>query len=366
MVKALNARRDVSAEIATTDANGPNQRLSRHELPAGSPIHAFSRTWSEQWKLSTGLRQWLDDRAKEYGLVHIHGLWSYSTWIAARAARRAGVPYLVRPAGMLSPYTWSRGRLKKRVYWALVERRTVRHASGFHVTSEEEAEEVRRVRPNARIFVIPNGVEAVAFSAPSDNSKLKARFGPLANGAPILLFLSRLHPKKGIVDRLLPAVAAMRSRALLAIVGSEDAGARGYEQAITSAIRQLSLEDRVSLLGPVVGDERWSLYDGAAALVLPSHAENFGIVVAEAMARACPVVVTKEVQSASLVRQAAAGAVVDGGPAEIATALDAFVSDEQKRVSAGDHGREFARRHLQWLSVAERLTSMYHEILAGA
>jgi glycosyltransferase involved in cell wall biosynthesis len=363
MVKALNARRDVSAEIATTDANGPNQRLSRHELPAGSPIHAFSRTWSEQWKLSTGLRQWLDDRAKEYGLVHIHGLWSYSTWIAARAARRAGVPYLVRPAGMLSPYTWSRGRLKKRVYWALVERRTVRHASGFHVTSEEEAEEVRRVRPNARIFVIPNGVEAVAFSAPSDNSKLKARFGPLANGAPILLFLSRLHPKKGIVDRLLPAVAAMRSRALLAIVGSEDAGARGYEQAITSAIRQLSLEDRVSLLGPVVGDERWSLYDGAAALVLPSHAENFGIVVAEAMARACPVVVTKEVQSASLVRQAAAGAVVDGGPMEIAAALDALISDEQQRIQTGTRGRQFACAHLNWSSVANQLATTYRDLL---
>ncbi len=122
----------------------------------------------------------------------------------------------------------------------------------------------------------------------------------------------------------------------------------------------------MSLLGPIVGDERWSLYDGAAAFVLPSHAENFGIVVAEAMARACPVVVTKEVQSASLVRQAAAGAVVDGGPTEIAAALDALLSDERKRVSAGDHGRDFALRHLQWSSIAERLTSMYHEILAGS
>jgi glycosyltransferase involved in cell wall biosynthesis len=256
--------------------------------------------------------------------------------------------------------------LKKRAYWSLIERRTVMRASGFHVTSDEEAEEVRSVRPDARIFVIPNGVESAAFVAPSETSRLKERFGPLANGAPILLFLSRLHPKKGIVDRLLPAVAAMRSRACLAIVGSEDAGAPGYDQSIRRVIRRLSLENRVSLLGPIVGDDRWSLYDGAVAFVLPSHAENFGIVVAEAMARACPVVVTKEVQSASLVRQAAAGAVVDGGPAEIAAALDALISDEPKRVSAGEHGRVFARRHLQWSSVAERLTSMYHEILAGA
>jgi glycosyltransferase involved in cell wall biosynthesis len=175
-----------------------------------------------------------------------------------------------------------------------------------------------------------------------------------------------LHPKKGIVDRLLPALAAMRSRAFLAIVGSEDAGARGYEDAIRRTMQRLSLENRVVLVGPIVGDQRWSLYDGAAAFVLPSHAENFGIVVAEAMARACPVVVTKEVQSASLVRQAAAGAVVDGRPAEIAAALDALVSDEPKRVSTGEHGREFARRHLQWSNVAERLTSMYHEVLTGA
>ncbi len=170
--------------------------------------------------------RWLDKHAKDYDIIDIHGLWSHSTWIATRAARRAGVPYLVRPAGMLSPYTWSRGRLKKRVYWTLIERRTIQAATAFHVTSDEEAEEVRRVRPDARIFVIPNGVEPAAFAAPSDNRDSKARFGPLANGAPVLLFLSRLHPKKGIVDRLLPAVAAMRSRTFLAIVGAEDAGAR--------------------------------------------------------------------------------------------------------------------------------------------
>jgi hypothetical protein len=111
MVEVLNASGDIRAEIATTDANGPNQRLARHELPAGSTVHAFSRLWSEQWKMSPGLAHWLNEHVKDYDIIHIHGLWSFSTWIAARAARRAGVPYVVRPAGMLSPYTWSRGRL---------------------------------------------------------------------------------------------------------------------------------------------------------------------------------------------------------------------------------------------------------------
>ena len=105
------------------------------------------------------------------------------------------------------------------------------------------------------------------------------------------------------------------------------------------------------------------LFRSAAAFVLPSHAENFGIVVAEAMARNCPVVVTKEVQSAELVTQAGAGIVVDGGAAEVARALDAIMDDKAERVLTGTRGREFAYERLQWSGVAERLRSMYRQIL---
>jgi glycosyltransferase involved in cell wall biosynthesis len=366
MVAELNQLPDVSGEIATTDADGPRRQISVADLPDKASIHVFRRTFSEQWKLSLGLHAWLQKNAGQYDLLHIHTLWSFSSAVAARAAKRHGIPYIVRPAGMLSPYTWSRGRLKKNAYWIGIERATIRDAAGFHVTSDDEAAEVRWLRSDANTFVIPNGVEPAAFTEPRMTTHLRNRCETSAQNLPILLFLSRLHPKKGILDRLLPAVAAMRTSCLLAIVGDEDSRAQGYEAAIQNAIKGFGLENRVAMLGPVFGNERWALFDGAAAFVLPSHSENFGIVVAEAMARGCPVVITKEVQAAALVTKAGAGIVVDGDAEGIAAALDFLLKDDEQRATVGARGHRFALQHLRWSCVAEKLRSMYCEILAVA
>jgi glycosyltransferase involved in cell wall biosynthesis len=158
----------------------------------------------------------------------------------------------------------------------------------------------------------------------------------------------------------------MRRPCFLAIVGPEDIGAPRYKLEIKKALHRLDLDDRVAMLGPVTGNKRWALYDGASIFVLPSHSESFGIVVAEAMARRCPVVVSKEVQSSSLVEQAGAGLVVDGDGGDLAAALDLLLGDEQRRSTTGNCGYRYAYEQLQWSSVAERLKAMYCEILAAA
>src|SRR5437016_1181680 len=107
MVTALNRLPGVSAEIATTDADGCCSRLDREMLPPDLPIHLFRRTVSEQWKFSFGLWKWLTAHVREYDLVHAHGMWSFAPAAAALAAQRANVPYVVRPAGMLSSYSLS-------------------------------------------------------------------------------------------------------------------------------------------------------------------------------------------------------------------------------------------------------------------
>jgi glycosyltransferase involved in cell wall biosynthesis len=363
-VEALNRLPNVQAEIASTDADGPRRRLSPGDLSKDAPIHLFSRTWPEQWKLSLGMWKWLKENVRGYDVVHVHALWNFAAVAAARASDRVDVPYAVCPHGTLSPYTWTRGWLKKRVYWHALESRTVHRACCFHVTSEPEAAEVRALRTGARTFVIPNGVEAAAFDEPKRPDILRERCGAAAGQLPILLFLSRLHPKKGIVDRLLPAVATAQTSCFLAMVGAEDARAPGYEAEIRKAIDRLGLTSRVAMLGPVFGNERWALYDGAAAFVLPSHAENFGIVVAEAMARACPVIVTPEVQAADIVRQANSGMVVAGESAEFADAINSLLSDEHQRMAAGERGCQFAREQLQWTRIVEQMVRMYHGILA--
>jgi glycosyltransferase involved in cell wall biosynthesis len=253
----------------------------------------------------------------------------------------------------------------KRAYWHLLERRTIYGAAAFHVTSEAEAAEVRALRPDSRTFVIPNGVDATAFTVPRDDGELRRRCGFNGPGMPIALFLSRLHPKKGLVDRLLPALVAMRRPCYLAIVGAGDPHAPGYVNELSSAIKNLQLQDRVALLGDVNGDARWALFDGADVFVLPSYAENFGIVVGEAMARGCPVVVTDAVQSCTHVIAAHAGDVVSGDVPTLAGALDRLLGDTDRRKACSESGQEYARRHFSWDEIARRIRQMYDECLSG-
>lgn len=364
LVAALNKMADVQAELVTTDADGAGRRLSAADIPHGLPIHVFRRNISERWKVSLGLRSWLRQHARDFELLHVHALWSFATAAAARSAERSGVPYIVRPAGMLSDYTWQRQGWQKRGYWKLIEQRTVAKAAAFHATSNEEAAEVRAVRPDARVFTIPNGVDEEAFTVPRDTQSLRAQLASAAADMPIILFLSRLHPKKGIVDRLLPAVAAMRTACLLVMAGGEDPHAPGHELEIRQAIERHKLAHRVALLGSVPPAERWAMFDGADVFALPSHSENFGIVVAEAMARGCPVVVTDHVQACEHVRAAGAGEVVPGDVGELATALDRMLTNGELRQSYGERGREYAARHFRWQRIAEAIHEMYRQCLA--
>jgi glycosyltransferase involved in cell wall biosynthesis len=365
MVRALNCRPDFRAEIATTDAGSAHGKLASSEIPADLTVHMFRRTWSERWKYSRDLGKWLSRHVADYDLIDIHAVWSYSTGAAARAAARRDLPYIIRPAGMLSPYTLQSRSWIKNIYWNLIERRTIDGAAAFHVTSEEEAAEVRALRPDARTFVVPNGVDATAFTVPRDEGELRRRCGPDANGKAIALFLSRLHPKKGIVDRLLPALAAMRRPCYLAIVGAGDPHAPGYESKMSATIKKFQLQDRVTLLGDVNGDARWAFFDGADVFVLPSHAENFGIVVAEAMARSCPVVVTDAVQSCTHVTAAGAGEVVAGDVPTLASTLDNMLADADRRKAYGQAGQAYAQRHFSWEEIAREIRHMYDECLAG-
>jgi glycosyltransferase involved in cell wall biosynthesis len=209
--------------------------------------------------------------------------------------------------------------------------------------------------------VIPNGVESAAFSVPVQPHALRERCGGAAKGRPIFLYLSRLHPKKGITDILLPAVAQLPSDCFLAIAGGEDPHLPGYESTVRSAIDRLGLSDRVALIGEVSPGDRWAMFDGAAGFVLPSHSENFGIVVAEAMGRACPVVVTRAVNASEHVTAAAAGWVVDLTADSVACGMRECLAEPAAAREAGLRGRRYAEEHLSWDAIAGRIHGMYED-----
>jgi glycosyltransferase involved in cell wall biosynthesis len=349
-------------EVATTDADGPRGVLAADALPAHAGIvHLFRRDRGETFKYSRGLGRWLADHARDYDLIHAHGQWNYPTAAACRAARRARVPYVLRPCGMFSDYSWGKSWLKKRLYWWLTERRNVRQAAAFHVTSPEEQQEVLRLGVRAPVEVIPLGVEAEAWSTPAESGWLRQQC-PQAGDRPIVLFLSRLHPKKGVTDLLLPAFAKLAPDCFLVIAGGEDGQAAWYAAQVEDAVGRLGLRDRVALLGPVPPARRWAALDGAALFVLPSHSENFGQAVTEAMARGVPVVVTSGVQVAEHVAASGGGVVVPPDAAALAQALGIWLADPARRAAAAANGRRYTRATFSWRRTAELLGDLYRRV----
>lgn len=363
MCDALNRIDGVSAEIAATDADGSG-KYDRAAWKSATNLHLFPVDGSERTKRSSALRDWLDVHTANYDLVHTHSVWNHPVYAARRAAVRHRKPLVYRPCGMLSPYTWARNRPAKVAYWLARERGNVRTAAVVHCTSEGEAAEVRAHRAvRGRVEVIPNGVDAAAWTTPVKRDELRRRCGPAADGKPIVLYLSRLHPKKGLTEFLLPALANMP--AFLAVVGGPDDHAPGYEVEVRDTIARLGLADRVALLGPVPAAERWAMFDGADVFALPSRSENFGIVVAEAMARGCPVLITDGVQAHEHVTRAGAGVVTTITVEAVTDRLNRLLADADTRSEIGTRGRAHAREQFDWDRIAGRLAGVYRELVPG-
>jgi glycosyltransferase involved in cell wall biosynthesis len=366
MCAALNRVPGLRVEIATTDADGAGGRLAPDSLAAAAaPVHLFRRDWSERWKYSRGLGTWLYRHASNYDLLHVHSVWNYPVAAACGAARRAGRPVILRPCGMLSEYSRQRSAWKKALYWRLVERRNLAGVRCFHTTSAGEGGEVRGLGLPGETAVIPLGVDPEAWSREPRPNGLRARCGPPARGRPVVLFLSRLDPKKGLVDLLLPALTRLGQDVFLAIAGGPDEHAPRYADEVREAVGRLGLASRVALLGAAQPAERWELLDGADLFVLPSHSENFGIVVAEAMARAVPVVVSDAVQSCEHVTASGAGRVVPLDVAALAAAIGELLADPSGRKEMGARGQLYAEQRLSWHAAATQIAALYRRCAGG-
>ena len=214
------------------------------------------------------------------GVVHDHGLWLPSNIITALAARRIDMPFIVSPRGMLTPWSLEQGGTKKQLAWKLYQRRILERAAVLHATADSEADGFRNLGLRAPIAIIPNGV--VIPDRPRDT---------VENIRPQrILFLSRIHPGKGL-ENLLRAWSTVRPTGWeILIAGPDEDGHRGTLEVLS---KQLGVEDSVRFHGPVDDAKKWELYGSAQLFVLPTHSENFGIVVAEAMAAGLPVITTK-------------------------------------------------------------------------
>jgi glycosyltransferase involved in cell wall biosynthesis len=295
-----------TVEIVTSD--DPKESFVK-EFPL--PVHALGPS-SSGYGYNGKLVPWLKENASRFDAVIVNGLWQYHSFGAWRALRNARVPYFVFTHGMLDPWfkrTYPLKHLKKWIYWPLAEYRVLRDAQAVLFTSEEE-----RLLARKSFWLYRANEHVIAYGTtppPNDAAQLREGFlaaNPELRGRRVLLFLSRIHVKKGcdLLIRALAGFAATQPALHLVVAGPDQTG---WVEALQQLAHRLGVSDRVTWPGMLRGDMKWGAFYAAEAFILPSHQENFGIAVAEALGCGRAVLISDKVNIWREVQSHGAGIV---------------------------------------------------------
>jgi len=252
---------------------------------------------------------------------------------------------------MLDPWSLRQSALRKKLYLAWRLRRNLNRGAAVHFTSTIERDvSAPPLRLRAPTVVVPNGIDLAEFADLPPRGAFRNKHPGIA-GRPILLFLGRVHPKKGF-DLLIPAFAQARGleNAVLVVAGPEH---DGYGQVVRELAQREGVADRVIMVGMLHGRDRIEAMVDADLFVLPSYQENFGIAVAEALAAGCPVVISDQVNIHPDITAAGVGGVVPTRVEPLAAELSRWMGDEALRRGAGEKGRAFVRDKYDWANIAQ-------------
>ena len=299
------AGHDVETLTLDAPASPSDERLSDNNIHFLGP--AFLG-----YGYSHRLAPWLRQHGPGYDVILVHGMWQYHGYCVARVARQLGLPYVIFLHGMLDPWfarEYPLKHLKKWLYWPWAEYRVLRDARFVLFTT---AEELRLARESFWLYkvrerLVGYGIKARQLPIGSAREAYLSAY-PALRGKRILLYLSRIHPKKGC-DMLIESFAQLAAQypdTHLVMAGPDGVG---WQAKLKARVAQLGLSGRISFPGMLTGEVKWGAYDAADVFVLPSHQENFGIVVAEALASALPVLTTHQVNIWREVAESRAGFV---------------------------------------------------------
>jgi glycosyltransferase involved in cell wall biosynthesis len=285
----------------------------------------------------------------EISLIHLQHVWDPYIHVIARAAQKKGIPYIITPRGMLEPWIMNRHSWKKKIAMWLYQRKDIENAAYLHATCDMEKENIRKLGFKNPIVVIPNGIEI-------GNVKQKTEWQKVRN----ILFISRIHPKKGI-ELLIEAIALLQNKQLkLTIAGEGD-------ESYIAGLKQLCKEKKVSeqqfeFTGGVYGERKWELYQESDLFVLPTYSENFGIVVAEALATGLPVITTKGAPWQELETKKC-GWWIDLDEQNLANTLSiAMQASEEDLEVMGKNGINLIKNNYSIVNVSQKIKNLYQEI----
>jgi Glycosyltransferase len=291
----------------------------------------------------------------EPDVIHVHGLWLFVNHIACVVARKKGIPYIIAPRGMLEPWSLEQKKWKKKTAMFLYQRYDLKKAAALHATAQAEAEQFKRLEITHKIIVSPNGL-TLPKQIPRRTCKADAKKN--------ILFLSRIHPKKGLLV-LIEAVARLKQLSLFHGWHIEYAGPdyEGHLEEVKDRIKALNLQDEFSYLGILDDQSKWDAYSCANLFVLSTYSENFGIVIPEALYARIPVITTKGTPWEELETERC-GKWIDIGVEPLAKALQEVMSlTDEKRQMMGENGRRLVDAKYTWPAIAEQMISAYKGIL---
>ena len=361
LCRALAAQGHVT-DVFTTNVDGPGDSDVSLERPVdleGVQVTYFSSRRMRRLYWSPPMRRALFARVADYDLVHVHAIYLWPTWTAARAARARHVPYIVSPRGMLVPQLiQGKNRWIKQAWIRLIEKPNLERAAAVHTTSEIEARHLGGFGWSLpKVVTIPHGVDdPPAVSAAALSPDIAAAIV----GAPPVLAFGRISWEKGL-DRLIAALPLV-PMARVIIAGGDG----GQAELLAQQTRRFGVADRVAIVSRhVAGADKEALFASAAAFAMTSLSENFGLAAFEAMRRGLPVLATPDVGMSEIVAEAEAGVIVDPSPEGIASGLAALLQDRTAGRSMGERGRALVIAEYGWNAVAGRMTEVYRAAING-
>lgn len=341
----------VSSLCTSLGLQGHRVELHVVEPAASSEVPAVElcvhRGLGSRIGLSGSLFQALREHAPRVDVLHVHGLWSAAHICASRVAGPGGPPLIASPHGMLSEWAFEHHWRRKRVFWWAFQRSALKRVTCLHATADSEMEDIRRLGFRQPVAVVANGID-LPEAAPMREERARRR----------LLFIGRLHPAKGL-ERALEAWGRVSSRFPdweFVMAGPEDQ--LGYTAVLRQAAGSFGCQ-RIHFLEAAYGRRKAELLGSCDLLILPSHTENFGIVVAEALASGVPVVASHNTPWSRL-RDERCGWWIGNDAETIATCLlEALRLPSGELRLMGRRGRDWMIREYGSTRVAEQMTAVY-------
>lgn len=293
-------------------------------------------------------------------IVHVHGIWNHSSFVGSRVSYILNKPYIITPHGSLAPWCLAQKRIKKKIYMAIVQKKQLLRANLIHAISDAEANDIRDILGETKIRTVPNGVSV------DTNIKINEVLDfwnsyPCLRGKRYVLFLGRLHPKKG-VDILIKSFARLIedfNDLVLVVAGPDEIGWRSKLEQLT---RKLGITKSVVFTGLVTGAYKKCILKNAEIVVLPSHSEVLSIVALEAMAFSKPLIISEGCGFPE-VAEKGAGIIVKPRVEEIGDAMRSVLGKTEKLKQMGKRGRELIEEKYSWQKIASQMNEIYYEAI---